>query len=1454
MFDDTDLITHVDTSQALEVEAGCFLELNQNDFTNIHRLGVFKYGEYPSLVFTRWIDDEKYYYKHDPVTSDMVKTITEKDNMYIGTRPKSDFFSLADCLTEFRPRSGILKIVQPFTKSQVFIDDFTSVRRPRFYVPTVKDQFKYWTSWNTDVAPALNIGLSDSKGIIKNAAPFVVYTEPIAANQVTVKIQTGNGESRATRISVDPLIDKTKSTLPRRWRIEYLDVTGTWQTIKSYGEYDSLEVDPISGNIDLVYMIENPDPVRFPNFVLKGYMDSPAHLPYRGRFGEAFVIGRSRTKIGKVVIWNGSEWEGAEEITTGNDDGVPDMKFTWRQHDYSINPEEYAVRSFVDPLFYNPNDDIDNQFTDFVLMKGLRVVVEELLSGYRPFELIEMSPRLFCNLSHYVESYNITKSISDDSVLPVGDMTVSNGTITLSNMDLILNREKKFDWLTATGSILSQRIRKNSKFILYEIIKKVGDYDKFVPVKTLYATDKPAVISGTEAVDIELRDLTFYFEEHLCPNIILKDCALTKAVAVLLDGIGFSNYIFYVGDSRNKNYTSPYDTIIPYFFTNETMSVAETLKELSIATQCAMFFDENNNFVVMPREHFGTDPVYSFRSVMVDDKRPNIEDINDFSLSTTADVTVKFTHRDIAREYLMDLQNRIRNDNAQTTLGEESNTVGYKVSSLWDASKLDNPTLAVGVLRTSLPALAPKYNPQAPDGVSNGAVDIGLWAEFYGNFEGLIMMNGEIIRYDAKQYSINGRNYWVTSQNHLNELIGRSPFYRSMGAGQMVYPTGLLRIYTEWATDNNGNLVMTGHGRGMYNTPIVYHPAEPLEWTRGVTHTYKDTALDTVFGVVGISNYSFAKHAIPRYPTRKARVTNYIYNPMHSKNSPVALNPIDIKANDVNSFDVARRIMRASALTFAGPVGATASDVSMKLKQLPGNGYRLFGMRMGIVGNLGAAETEQSPFGSTVLGTYRLGSDSSDAEDRTIIGAGGGLVFGTSRLIPGSSNEGYCLEITALNSSYTAPSEDDDASDAVVFSNINFYKIQTGTTNVTDLPPGNTPGNVAYPLWSTFQDIRVTSGSQMARDRLMTDVNVVYDVAVEMKHVRKIKGIIRVFYIYINDILVGTVEDTAGYRGANLPPINSNMEIGVFVRGESTIQVEHLYAAGTDEFNTGPVYVDGRVYDRPRSYKQFSPSALWSTVALNGGPQNQYRYWEEFGSTAREARYLDMNFELFPSLTSKIARTAVFDRAFSTTHFTADPYSGNMLIVAQSDRSIRLAEDANLVVHGLTLADNEEQTISIDDLLTGNVDGANILKDYNSGIQLRNRLLALRVGRATEKVDFESMYIQSRDHALKMLKWMSGFVGTETAKMTITAFGIPHIQIGDVVSIEHQIPDRVDLVETKEFEPDNELYGIKMVEFASNDSRFMVKRIDIERTLDGPVYTVDLIELPSTTIWNAGDF
>lgn len=1453
MFNDQHLISHLD-SQTLDIETGCYVELNQNDLSNVDTLGVFKYPDYNASALGKWPVSSDMYWRHNVLTSEMQEQDRDRNEFqYQGSKKKSDYFSLSDCFTDFRPRSGIVKLIQPPMANNMYMDDFKSVRRPRYYAPSINDNFKYWTSWNTDLGPFQ--GLSSSNGSIKYAAPFVVYKTPVAANKICVKIQTGIGEAVPPKNTFatfkDPLSDLTYSNLPKRWRIQYLNVHGTWVTAFQMNAYDSSILSQESGILDIVYIPKNPNKVLFPNFILRGYVATVGHLPLTARNGEAYCVGRSTTSIGSVYVWNGS-W-----TNQGS------MGYEWAIIPNNTDPAFYAVKKFVDPEYYNPVGDADDSYNEFVFMRGLRILVDEMVAPNKSFDLIELSARLFLDLSDNVVEYSVDKAITDDgSILPVGDMSVSNGSVTLSNIDLALNKESEYNLFTHKGSLISNRIRKNTKFLLYEIVKSVNVggvlYDKFIPVKNLYAITKPVTVSGTDDIVVTLRDLNFRFEETECPNIILKDCSLTKAVATLLDWCGFSNYVFYMGDNKTwKNSTSPLDTIIPYFFTNSSMTVSEALEMLATSTQCAIFFNEYNDLVVMPREHFGTDPVYTLRGHGIQ----NIETM-EAEESAIADVSIKYTHRDMARSTLP-LENINENSKITRASGEPGNVMAYKTSLVWDSSRMEGTTLSAAPLNRALTADVPVYRASAVGSIANNTFDLGLWSEYFPE-SGYVSLNGEIIRFDAKEYSMGGRNVWVESRAHLNELIGRSAFTLPDGSGQMIYPTGNMRIYTEVKKDENGSYQVVKHGRGQFGTTVKAHRAEPTDWINGKTYRCRDQAHSTLYGKVSPSTYTFGRYIFTnvtsgqtngvRYATDTS-ATNYVYNSVHSQNKELFVSPLTITPTNVVKLDGQRRIMKSSALTFGGSPDGDLRDTYLKTKVINGGDYDLFGARIGVIGTSmnDSAAVNQDPIGSMQLGVIQ--STDPSVPDQTISGAGGGLAFLLNRNVTvenrKTSYDGYYFEIIALNSSYT--NNEIDGVVETVFTNVNFYKMNRA------LKDGNYY-NVPIKLWSTYADILVTSGSQAARDRLVPGTSLVYDLAVEAKKVGRVGAQIRVFHLYLNDVLIGIVEesekDSTGYLTDWSP---DKTELGIFVRGASQIQVEHIYAVATKTVDPAPIYLDSKVMSRPTAFRYFSPSSIYSSAQIDGSIASNGIYFEEFGSIAREVKHVKPKFDMFPVFTSMIAPRPIFDRSYSISGYYADPYEAEFLIWSHADRLLDVAsEETPLNITGICFENNTEQILTMDDYLLGEYAGSSRSVSYDAGINLRNRLMIARSQGETERVELDSDYIQNREYALKMMKWLSGFIGEERLELRINAFGVPHLQIGDIVTVDHKIPVQVGVNQSINTSHTTDLtqndYSTEYLDFDGNGKRYIIKSISVDRTGDGPEYSLHLVQLPDTRIWNAGDF
>jgi len=496
-----------------------------------------------------------------------------------------------------------------------------------------------------------------------------------------------------------------------------------------------------------------------------------------------------------------------------------------------LNPDYFVVEGI-------------NTYRDFVFIKGIRVVVETMYAPNRAFDLIELSPRLKVDITDYVLDYEINKNLmATDFGLPVGGLVASTGGINLSNHDGVFTELNTFDKTSKTGSIIANNLKPQIKFEFYESVLDVNGYDKFIPLKTFYSENAAVATSGIQDVSLNLRDAYFILESNSAAPIFLQNCTLTMAVALLLDNIGFSNYVF-------KNINTANDPVVPFFFIEPDASVAEVLQRLAQATQTAMFFDEYNNFVVMPKEYLmpeisirDDNPAISERLITLYGQKtgsivPNIESIGGFETKILNDGQINYTTRYIQRE-VSKLE--------QASLSLSERTYGYKSAILWELGDqkelrtINQPTADVGYalgavpLGTSLGSLVPTV---VNHEIINNTIDVGESAFWLPRFQGYLYANGEIIRYDAQQYQVDSPSasatnglVWITNNNEYQKYFSQLIFN-----GKMTL-TGLLRIYTEPYYENASGADFEGleenvrykngpvksHGRGQFGTSITKH-------------------------------------------------------------------------------------------------------------------------------------------------------------------------------------------------------------------------------------------------------------------------------------------------------------------------------------------------------------------------------------------------------------------------------------------------------------------------------------------------------------------------------------------------------------------------------------------------------------------------------------------------------
>ena len=166
MFVSETLKTHLETSSTISLQSLVLAEWNMNMPDNIYKLGNYRYRPlgsdvtYKTLPLTFDNLDAGNYYTGATDADVVIDGGFEDDDTpqsFTLTKDKLKLiYSLEDCLNPFRPRSGINKAVNfnnKFLEKYQFTnfdDALFMAQRPRYYMSSRYDQFKYLTSYRTE--------------------------------------------------------------------------------------------------------------------------------------------------------------------------------------------------------------------------------------------------------------------------------------------------------------------------------------------------------------------------------------------------------------------------------------------------------------------------------------------------------------------------------------------------------------------------------------------------------------------------------------------------------------------------------------------------------------------------------------------------------------------------------------------------------------------------------------------------------------------------------------------------------------------------------------------------------------------------------------------------------------------------------------------------------------------------------------------------------------------------------------------------------------------------------------------------------------------------------------------------------------------------------------------------------------------------------------------------------
>jgi hypothetical protein len=1442
MYNSPELSSHINTSASIKSQTLILAEWNMNFADNIDLVGNYRFRPRDETKFSNIPNSFDPYdtggYYTNATDADVViqggyldQTLSSQElipTAFLSIKQKEKLlYSLDDCFARFRPRSGINKLRIGVNNNYTHSANMYMSQRPRYYASDKKDKFKYWTSYRTE--GGIEYGIANdqqgSKFYISDAAPFVVYKEPVPANRVVVKMQTNIGSIDLGPFSTedgaidDPLYGELYQTTPVDWEIQYLDADNSWVNALSFLSSDRRrDGSPIIGSdgyVEIGYGLDIPE-AFVESFSVVGEVSDFLSLVPSDRVGDAYLVRDNASDGGTYHVWTGTYYMSFAS------------SYSWRLTDYENDSYKIITSKIVNADSFVSVSGLP-EYREFKYINGLRVVAKTMNNLNSTFDLIELSPRLVADISDYTEALSIQKNASDLGIsgLPVGQLLASTGSITIFDPDRAFDKNNK-------KSLISKYAANNLSISIFDAFFGVDGVDYYVPIKTLYADGFPQIEHANRKVTINLRDKFFYFESLQAPQVFLPDISLSYAISVLLDSIGFSNYVF-------KRLDSESDPVIPFFYVPPDKTVAEILNELAVSTQSAMYFDEDNNFIVCSRgymlpgsgERLSDTVIYGSK-----DDSKNLESIIDVAqqgMEVFNDGNINFSVNYIQKSY-----GTIR----QAYVMDKDKTWIYKPVLLWevpseDTTKAINESsstqsgyvLGAMPLNTSVTDVIPYVSNGE---VRNNIIDIGEAVYWLSRYSGYFYANGEIIRFDAVEYSVPQRvtsnnatsasNVWLTSTQDYKEYFSQLPF------NGKIYPTGRIRIYAEPNFESNQGLVslkngeVAKHGRGQFGTEVTSHSAGIDNYWTGlssisgtVSDPFSKRALDAA-QATGLASFAInvsdtgssgttdilevKSRASKSY--RSSTIKNFLSNTyeMESTDSPALYSP---------------DTLQASALVFNGP--SLSSDqlsknhVSYVYKSLAGRETSMtsFGTRMRIIGKIENSETtSQSPAGGMPYYTISGGSANQDA---SISGGSGGLGV----LIEPTYGTGYYFELAALSD------RNIENYDTGNIYNIAFYKS-------TKSGSGNKIQFQTHYLWNGLSSVLVDDGKFTGQGRILAEENTtVYDLAVEYEDFASYRR----FYLYINGTQIATVDDKDPL------PVYQNMSM--FVRGSSRCMFEHVFALSNNYGENPSSKIDAPIstafgtqsITSNEAFRKYSISGLVQSTYLSGISSSGTKYnifYDEFGTIMREAAYFDIKYDkAYPALYARLSPTFNKLRGYVVSGFQGNPYGAEFLIFNATDTQLVLDETSGnyLRIQGVTFTQSGQTALSVDEFYQKHSD----LRDtsFVNDPEIRSPLLVkeeyknikdsrMKYGRREFTLD--ANYLQTNEDARSMMSWVMSKVSKERLAVGVDIFPNPMIQLGDIVNIYYKDSDGTDriLPETIQFV----VYSISYTKNSGDSSSMML--------------------------------
>jgi hypothetical protein len=1287
---------------------------------------------------------------------------TSSTPKYLENLERKKTISLLNVVEPERPDPGIVNgfIVKNIDSSVAgsppnIVDDIFNIKvqnflqsKNRIYSANESQGFKYWTSirypkpnTTTGVVSEV-IGVSNNNYRMKGNNAFVYYgiNSTIITNKIVVKTQTVNGFPEDFKVEV----------------IKSNSIDNTWTTIftEDSTTRSSRSFTKTGEGQEESYIIE-----------LNNHLNIYIGMNVSGTGIAPDTKVSSILPDGAIMVDKPLSQDISNATLTFVDypfsDGILRLTGTKTTGDIS-----WTIAGGVETEANITNleqDKVSDGITEVETIKAIRFSVQKLSRKNGTLDIIEISPRLVVDISKYVESISIDSSIGDEVLgLPIGSMVSTDGTIGLFNYDQMLTNKNN-------QSILFGLLKPNVKFTVLNVLK-LDNITRYVPIKVLYANSWDE--DSDSAVTVSVEDYLKFLKLKPAPDILtgaLDGIKVSALIKILLDNAGFNRFSFEkTGDE--EEYESE-DTRVDFFWSRKENSVAEVLDSLASSTQLSIFIDQFGNLVAKTKESVlqRTDTydywlVGDYADVQESDSEypfiyekytSNIESFQDRISPPITSGEVVYSGLGIEKISVLD-ENFASGNNKLTDAVSAivssgygdialNRAISYNPSGVWTLGQGEEHSgdayLSSGILVRNIEDVRPKTILQAITDTSKYPIQAknkedairkafnlltdtqklsaeivisenSLTRWFQTKFSGYILADTELIKYNGIRYLVSRPGYYAESKIYFSRQQVESDISKAPSGSSFV-PYSL----------------------------IVDLNMEIFEYPITNTSSYKFICKDD-----GRGNDNTLV-----VPHKSGLDKTYLWE-------PIAVN--------LFADTSGQKINLGQSLKIAMDTGVPdVTDTSKNIFAYGGFGKMSGPPSNKIEGQNLGAEVSESRVKIKYKGQrwitgykreldfipYRIGTRMMILEENESSSNIGGISFFLSNINNGP--QGYFLEISSAAEAYNPNGTADDNIKLYRVNNVDGKRVPTviGTAYV---PVSSLIGSPeAINNIDDFNKLEVTTKTVFA-----LDVSVSGPVAA---------GSTKTFVVRIDGAQAMKVTDKDSLAATN--------DVGMFVRDDSAIVLDHIYAVTKDASTYVPaksenayknLFYNDAVNKNNRG--SFSPFI----ASLYGKPEEIF--YEDFGNTVREVKKIEARFAQ-PVFDSRLVELSEISPDYFVRDYKSTSFGASFWIYNTTNGIVGIGEGAEfpLWIYGFILQKMKSSSVDIGKF----IDDHTKEDEINNTVQLNRKLYG------NQSVEVSGEYLNNRYEAERLAEWIARYATTEKITINASIFPNPLLQLGDKIKV-----------------------------------------------------------------------